>query len=242
MKANLICAAAIGVVGSLALASAAMADFVVIRSNAPDIERGQVLTLETPLTLAAGKRLTLLDDAGKPVRLTGPYTGPMGKAPGINPRQAGGGKVSNTIARLLNKRGEASQLGAIRAIGGGPAEDPWVINVTRAGRYCVKPGETPRLWRPNASKAGTVSLKRQPASQRARLKWQQGVSVVNWPVEDIPPRDGGVYFAQLQGSLSATRIEIHFLPKGLAGVGRSAAWMADAGCTDQALALLDRIQ
>ena len=119
MKANLFRAAAIGVVGGLAWASAAMADFVVIRSNVPDIKRGQVLAPETPIDLAAGNKLTLLDDAGKPVRLTGPYAGPMGKAPGIKPRQAGG-KVEEDLER--RGRGRRGELQEPREVGPGGGE------------------------------------------------------------------------------------------------------------------------
>lgn len=220
----------------LTAASVAAGGFVVIDSTAPELYPGQVLESGAGLDVPAGRRVTLIDETGKPVRIVGPHSGPP---PGAGRAGKSDGKLIASLANFLAGGGkETGSLGAMRAgIRAKAPDDPWAIDTSRAGKHCVPVDGPFRLWRAESAKPSAIKLRNLVDKSQKIVSWPAGKSFIDWP-SGMALSDGGAYLTRLRTSMIARRIVVYLVPAGLPSAAHRAAWMAERGCTIQARAVL----
>ncbi len=220
--------------------------YVVIRSSDPALARGSILPGGTELRLSEGAAVTLIDDAGKPLTIKGPYAGAVGergKAKDKAAKAAKGKGLLASLSRLVgsDERGRTS-LGSIRGVtAGGEAPDPWAVNVARAGTYCLRPGTLPRLWRERTGSRKRLVVGDHLFGIEKKVAWEKGQAYTGWP-DGLEIRQDRVYLVQPQGKLIATRVDFRFLPESAATPGEVIVWMADNGCDVQAQLLIESLK
>ncbi len=217
--------------------------YVVIRSSDPELARGSILPGGTELRLSEGAAVTLIDDAGKPLTIKGPYAGTVGARDKGEDKATKGTGLLASLSRLVGsgERGRTS-LGSIRGVtAGGEAPDPWAVNVARAGTYCLRPGTLPRLWRGRTGSRRRLVVRDHLFGVEKKVAWEKGQVYTGWP-EGLEIRQGRVYLVQPQGKLIATRIDFRFLPENAATPGEIIVWMADNGCDVQAQLLIGSLR
>lgn len=227
--------AAVALIGGAAQA----ADFVVIQSNNAGVAAGDVISDSATLSLASGASVTLLSAAGETVEISGPFEGkPEAKSGG------GDGAFAVAISNMLKSRQKSTaSLGAVRS--GTAAEEeqvvplPWLISLENSGDRCIY-GQDVGFWRAGAD-AATFSIKGGVKSLNDR-QWPAGTDRVRLPAKfaDELFVDGGAYTATVDGR--AVELRVHKAAATLSNPAELAAWMAQKGCTNQALALLNTLQ
>lgn len=180
----------VGAVAALAVASPALADYVVVKAAGPSARTypvGRQLPDNSKIELKGGDALLLLGPSStRQLRGPGSFT------------------VGNGQAMAANSRG---RFGAQRAMFLRPS--PWELDVTKGGAVCVAEPADFALWRIDASEAVTVRIERdsQPA---AVVAWPVNEAKLAWP-DDLPIQDGGQYKVQVADS-EPVAIQFHKLP------------------------------
>lgn len=235
---------AILVLGTAALPSKAdqtltANQLVVIKATGVALEKGQIIDGSKILKLGKGASVTLIGNSGSTVTLTGPYEqAPADKTSSGNAQNP---NIVKALGALISARKfSTASLGVVRSgsgkIGDHRLSDPWLVSVESSGTRCIRPGIVV-LWRNDASKQSTVTISRSSASLTAQADWAAGDNVL--PLASNRFRDGGDYTLELEKKRIA--LTVHVLPGEYTEVGQQAAWMAETGCTNQALALLDAV-
>jgi hypothetical protein len=209
------------------------AQWVVIDSTAPGFEVGQILDDSRPLDVPAGASLTVIGEDGTVTAIAGPFSGvPGGKA------STGASGLMEALSRLVRGEGaSAASLATMRQAGPIEPPDPWAIDITRSGDHCVRAEGAPALWRASAGDASTLTIRAFPTGPRSKTEWPAGADTVAWP-GDVPIADGADFMVRLNGRPTAARITLRVAPTSLPSEAHYAAWMAEAGCRQQAQALL----
>jgi len=224
------------------LFAAAVADageVVVIDSNAPGLSPGVVVDGSKPLELAPGTAVTLVTGDGRVKSLEGPFSG----VPFAGEESApGGSALIRSLSRLISgkspKTGELGMMRGERLVG---RPDAWSIDVIRSGAHCVTDRLHALLWRPIGVKAETLTIRRQPWGERVSVDWPAGTNSLIWP-KALPLEHGGQYLVKLSSRISGTKLVVYVVPANLPTDAHLAAWMADLGCKEQALALIAEMQ
>ena len=215
-------------IGSCLAASAA--DLVVIDARGIALRAGQTLDSAKPLPLKEGQHVTLISPTGATIKLDGPYN----RAPDAD--QARGVPVANTLALLVSQRqARVGEVGTTRGLAPNTLPDPWVLDASRAGTFCLREGEVPVFWRPNATADADLVVVPTDRSWKANAHWSAGSDRIG--IE--PPamiRAGATYVVTLNGTESAVKVEN--VPAMLANDQMRTAWLAGKGCEAQAEALL----
>ena len=234
---------AILVLGTAALPSKAdqtltANQLVVIKATGVALEEGQIIDGSKVLKLDQGSSVTLIGNSGSTMTLTGPYEqAPANKTDG----NAQNPNIVKALGALISaQKFSTASLGVVRSgsakTGDHRLSDPWLVSVEDSGARCIRPGIVV-LWRNDASKQSTVTISRTSASLTAQAGWAAGDNVL--PLARNRFRDGGDYTLELGNKRVA--MTVHVLPGEFTEVGQQAAWMAETGCTNQALALLDAV-
>jgi len=212
---------------------------VIISTQGAALEAGQIIDGAAPLTLAAGAEVVLIGADGATVTLSGPYSGA--------PSSARGDRIQNpnivkALGALLSSRKySTASLGVVRSAGAGDTRlaalpNPWVVSISGSGPRCVR-SDIVVLWRDDAAADTTLTISRSGAALTAQADWAAGDNVL--PLTSDRFRDGGRYTLEVDGE--RIHVTIHLLPQDLTEIGQQAAWMAESGCEEQALALLDTL-
>lgn len=212
-------------------------ELVVIASSDPSITAGAVIDGAQPLSVAADASVTLVSSSGRTIQLTGPYFG----APDTSASTPGSGLV-NSLSRLVAEEKKSAGTLAVfpntlkASLESRP--DLWGVDIARGGRYCVRLNQPVMLWWGDASSGAVVTLTDgNDASRSARIEWPQKKRHMAWPRE-IPITDGAIYVARFWWGGDGERLTTVIMPP-LSSDAHHAAWMADHGCTRQALKILD---
>lgn len=118
-------------------------------------------------------------------------------------------------------------------------DDPFdVILRSPDDHHCVPTGMPVVLWRPSSHTSGSLTLRLKEKVLEAEVFWPAGAARMSWPAdlavaEDQPYR---VAFRDEEWTLV-----LHFIPVDLPNQVHRIAWMAEKGCTKQALALLNKL-
>jgi hypothetical protein len=232
MKALL---AGIAAAGTLALAGAAQAQSIVVRSTGPSAAQypqGKRLPANASVTLRSGDRLTVLDRAGTRV-ISGPGSFTLNGS--VNRDQTGSSRIGNIIAGGGAQR---PRFGAVRgappstmgSMSQGP-DSVWYIDVTKGGSYCVADPRSLVLWRPNRDQPASGKLTPLVGGRTQTVMWTAGSPLRQWPAT-LPVTSGATYtFSDPVGP--TVRITIHVLPTVPTDQLELAGLLADQGCAAQ---------
>lgn len=222
---------------ALALAQAGhSAELVVIASTQPSLEVGAIIDGDRPLEIPSGARVTLISSTGKKIVLEGPYDG--SPDPTRGPAES---DLVESLSRLITKKGDASTaLAVFRDVG---AKDPpfradlWGIDIARAGDYCLRRDIPAFLWW-NEARAGAIVTLGHAADEDAgvRIRWPSPKRELLWP-GSLDLADGVTYVSRFRAGDVGEYLRVRFMPD-LASDAHRVAWMAEHGCTDQALKVL----
>ena len=220
-------------------------DWVVIHSTDPGYASGVVLDGTQRLTIPAEKSVTLVSSTGAVIRISGPYAGapeagaPESGTPESSPEDERAG-VTSALSQLLTRaEAKTTRLAASRGpssseVAGRP--DLWGIDLTRKGPQCVRTDREVVLWWRAAPSGARITLsRRDDPTRRQDLRWPEGSAQVRWPpgleLEDA------AYWVQPLGE----EVSLLLMPE-MESDAHRAAWMADQGCVDQALRVLDALR
>jgi hypothetical protein len=211
-------------------------DLVVIASSDPTVKTGVIVDGRRSMDVAADASVILVSASGKTIKLAGPYSGvPDASSP------AGDGRLVESLSRLIAKDTDPSKkLAAFR--GGAkqaPAERPdiWGIDIGRAGTYCLRPDQKAMLWWDAARSGAVVSVSSAgDPSSGVRIRWPSGKRHASWP-EALALSDHAVYVIRFRSTDAGDELIMLLMPE-LETDAHRAAWMAEHGCSQQALRVL----
>jgi len=214
-------------------------EMVVIDSNAPGLSPGAILDGSKPLELAPGTAVTVVTGDGRVKSLKGPFSG----VPFAGEESAPGGSalIRSLSALIGGKAPNTGELGMMRGerLVGRP--DAWSIDVIRSGAHCVTDRSHALLWRPIGVTSETLTIRRQPWGERVSVDWPAGTNSLIWP-KNLPLEHGGQYLIRLSSRISGAKLVVYVVPANLPTDAHLAAWMADLGCNEQAMALVAGMQ
>jgi hypothetical protein len=214
-------------------------ELVVIDSNAPGLTPGEVLDGSRPLELAPGTAITVVTGDGRVKSIEGPFSG----VPFAGEESApGGSALIRSLSRLIGgKTPETRELGTMRGERPVGRPDAWSIDIIRSGAHCVSDRTGVLLWRPSGVTTETLTIRRQPWGEKVSVDWPAGANSLIWP-KALPLENGGEYLVRLSSRISGTKLVVYVVPAKLPTNAHLAAWMADLGCNEQALALISEMQ
>lgn len=213
------------------------ADLVVIASGDPSIAIGTVIDGTKAIDVETDVSIVMVSSDGRTIKLSGPYSGaPDTSVTGTDSR------LVDSLSRLITE--EAGSPATLAVFRGGLEKTPigrpdvWGIDIARAGRYCLRPGRPVMLWWRAARSGAVVALSRAADDSRGvRIRWPQSKRYTEWPGE-LTLSDDTDYVARFRAGDTGTRLTTLLMPE-LATDAHRAAWMAEHGCTRQALGALD---
>lgn len=224
------------VIGSaLAAAPILAAPMTVVEARGAGLRPGMRVEGTSRIQLKDGERVTLIGADGRAVTLRGVYAGAVSKSGGStqNPRAA--------LAALISTRNDrASQVGAVRAgANAAPLPDPWLIDISRPGARCIREGQRPTWWRPDASAESLFTVYPLDRSWRADFVWQSGQAEMAAP--DLAKLDGvKTFLIHVPGQDNA--ISINTIPADVTDPLVLSSWMLEKACVQQADAYFRQIQ
>jgi len=211
------------------------APMTVVEARGAGLRPGMRVDSASRIQLKDGERVTLIGADGRAVTLRGVYAGAVSKSGGSaqNPRAA--------LAALISTRNDrASQVGAVRAgANAAPLSDPWLIDISRPGARCIREGQRPTWWRPDASAESQFTVYPLDRSWRADFVWAQGQSEMTAP--DLAKLDGvKTFLIHVPGQDNA--ISINVIPADVTDPLILSSWMLEKACVQQADAYFRQIQ
>lgn len=214
-------------------------ELVVISSTDPAVKIGTVIDGKQSMQVAGDASVILISSAGKRISLAGPYSG--APQPSASPSD---NRLVQSLSQLITKHADTSEkLAAFRGTDKPPpAErfDIWGIDIAHAGSYCLPANEGAMLWWDDARAGAVVSLSG-PAGNAGelRIRWPNAHRQMPWPRE-LTFADGASYVARFRATDAGVTLTTLQMPP-LDTDAERAAWMAEHGCTRQALRVLDAI-
>jgi hypothetical protein len=211
-------------------------NLVVIASNDPLIEAGSVIDGNRPIRIALGASLILVSSIGNVIKLSGPYDG----APDTSVSNSDS-RIVDSLSRLITTK--ASSPSTLAVSRGEPEQRPperpdiWGIDITYADKYCLRQDQPTMLWWADADSGTVVTVSSvDDGSLSARIRWPRGKRYLAWP-KDLTLSDGATYIARF-GSEERGQQLVTILMPDVGTDAHRAAWMAENGCTRQALKVL----
>ena len=212
------------------------APMTVVEARGGGLRAGMRVDSAAKIQLKDGERVTIIGADGRAVTLRGVYAGVIAKGGGggtQNPRAA--------LAALISTRNDrASQVGAVRAgANAAPLPDPWLIDISRPGARCIREGERPVWWRPDAAEQTPFTVYPIDRSWRADFTWVAGQDRMVAP--DLAKLDGvKTFLIAVPGQDNA--ISINMIPKDVTDPLVLSSWMLEKACVQQADAYFRLIQ
>lgn len=221
--------------GVLVSSQAYAAPMTVVDARGAGLKPGMRVESTSRIQLRDGERVTLIGMDGRAVTLRGSYAGVIAASAGStqNPRAA--------LAALIATRNDrASQVGAVRSgANAAPLPDPWLIDISRPGARCIREGDTPIWWRPDASEESLFTVYPLDRSWRADFVWQRGQQKMRAP--NLAKLDGvKTFLIHVPGQDNA--ISINIIPADVTDPLVLSSWMLEKTCVQQADAYFRQIQ
>lgn len=190
---NLLAALAL-TLGAAAMAPAALAQAIVVRSTGPSAAsypKGKKLGAGAKVVLQAGDVVTVLDKAGSRVlRGAGNFA--------MDSRVLRDRGIIPLLSRSLSSP-QAIRAGAVRgASSGDTADSPipssiWLADIDRGGKVCVPQGSDLYLWRSKNGARRFTWLGEADGGGTVRLAWPPRTSAIAWPTAVLPLIPGRSY-------------------------------------------------
>jgi len=214
--------------------SALASPLVVMEVRGTNLKQGGTVESDKPLALKEGERVTLIGANGSYVTLRGPFN----DVP-LKDVTTSADSKQNLAALVASREARTNSVGVVRA-GAETAvlPSPWLIDVARPGRRCLKIGSTPVLWREDSSKAETVAVYPGDKSWRVDLDWPVGKDRL-----DIPPITNIDASASLVVVRAGAEINLSLsgAPADLPDPLLYASWLFHRGCAQQADAMIKEL-
>lgn len=237
----------LAIIGTLAVATPAMAQSLVVRSTGPSASQypaGKKIAASGTITLKRGDRVTVLDK-GRTRVLSGPGTFSLN-------RQTATAQTSTRVASFVaTGPRRRARTGAVRGAGAAP-ETPvnaalatrspnlWFVDVSRGGTHCVVEPEQVLLWRPEVQSEKTVTLSGAQTGADTQIVWRRGSPLRRWPSDVMPVQNGATYAMTDSAAAEPVTITVKLLPSTPEGLDATAEALLANGC-DQQLDLLVEI-
>ena len=211
------------------------ADIVVLQSNTPDYEVGEILSSDTVIELTAGDELMLASDSGAIV-LSGPHSGPPKAADSADEQS-----VLKALDELLGKSSpDTGDLGAVRRLDRNDSAEhcndappaAWSLAIV-SGDRCVPADGAVSFWRDDASQESTLLVKRIATGEEAEIAWTSGEHAVPWP-ESLQQANGETISVRHDADIRSQNISLIKMPEGIDSTVQTIAWLASQGCGCQA--------
>jgi murein DD-endopeptidase MepM/ murein hydrolase activator NlpD len=229
--------------------------FVIISSTADGMKKGDRVGMGQAIAVPSGTRVVLMDASGKVMTVRGPFSGTLGTSEPTapTPRATGAFRSVSDASGLLERLGDAlreqsdapRRIGAFRGVGaaglglGAAPADPWTIDVSAAGHWCVAADRAVTLTRGKAAGFESITIESKPSGAKMDVPWPKSQATLQWPAS-VPVKNGATY--ELRMGATTTSIAVHMLDqKGLTS-GQVALWMAEQGCQRQASAMIDSLE
>lgn len=224
-----------GLVLALSSVSVAAAPLIVVDARGGGLKAGQRIDSSRPITLKQGERVTMIGPDGKTVTLRGTFSGAPTMLAGAatDPRQA-------LAALIATRKARTSSIGVVRgATDAAPLPQPWLIDISRPGERCLKAGQQPVWWRPEAATSQKFTIVPIDRSWRADFEWAAGQHSI--PAPPLAKFQGQTAFVIRKGEQDYG-ITVDLVPADLDNDFVLASWMLEKGCIQQADALLRRVE
>ncbi len=144
--------------------------------------------------------------------------------------------LNQTLAALVTQRtARAGEFGVTRGTVLAALPEPWVLDATHSGNFCVQENGTPIFWRPDAKAAVSFAVAPVDRSWNAKAQWAAGQDRLA-VTTDVPMRAGDTYLVTINGAESA--VTLVQVPASLVNTDMRAGWMANRRCEQQAEALV----
>lgn len=224
-----------GLVLALSSVSVAAAPLIVVDARGGGLKAGQRIDSSRPITLKQGERVTMIGPDGKTVTLRGTFSGAPTMLAGAatDPRQA-------LAALIATRKARTSSIGVVRgATDAAPLPQPWLIDISRPGERCLKAGQQPVWWRPEAATSQKFTIVPIDRSWRADFEWAAGQHSI--PSPPLAKFQGQTAFVIRKGEQDYG-ITVDLVPADLDNDFVLASWMLEKGCIQQADALLRRVE
>ncbi|MCC7045419.1 MAG: DUF4384 domain-containing protein [Alphaproteobacteria bacterium] len=229
--------------------------FVIISSTADGMKKGDRVAASQALAVPSGTRVVLMDASGKVMTVRGPFNGVLGSSEPMAPapKATGAFRSISDAAGLIERLGDAlrseseapRRIGAFRGVGasglglGATPADPWAIDVSAAGHWCVAADRSVTLSRGGLTGFDSITLETKPSGAKMDIPWPKAQASLQWPAS-VPVKNGTTY--ELRMGATTTSIAVHMMDqKGLTS-GQVALWMAEQGCQRQASAMIDSLE
>lgn len=221
---------------------AALADPLVVRSSGPSARSyppGKALANDARIVLQSNDVVVILDGRGtRTLKGPGTFSPTIAAAPSSDNRA--------TFASLVNQRTERrARIGAVRGVNtvssdpaAGRSPNIWFVDTERSSTVCVADPSRLTMWRPDMSKAGTVTIS--GGGKTESVSWLKGQSAKPWPVA-LPIDASTQYKLAWKGSGNATTLKFALLGPNPEGLQDMAAALIQNGCDAQLDLLIETV-
>ncbi|WP_416899161.1 MAG: hypothetical protein ACMVY4_05405 [Minwuia sp.] len=218
--------------------AASAAEIVILESTAPGIEAGAIVEDTDTVEVPDGAMILIVEEDGSSREIAGPFSGAIGSAGSGG--ESGGGLIANLGKLVQDRESKRQVLGAIRAAPGQVSPQIYLVDVARSETVCIPTGQTPTLWRPATMAAETEVEMAGASGASARFLWPDEAQSAAWP-DGLPLADGGAYALRLAIAPRPTEVKLRLVPDTVTETAARAAWMYQAGCHRQAIALIESL-
>ena len=216
------------------VASVQAVPLVIMEARGTNLKQGSTVDSEAAIVLKEGERLTLIGANGSYVTLRGPFNDvPMKtSAPQTDSKQ-------NLAALVASREARTSSVGVVRA-GSESATlpEPWLIEVARSGRRCLRANEAPTLWREDSAQAETVAVYPGDRSWRVDLEWAAGKDRLVLPA--IANIDASASLVVVRKA-AEINLSLTSVPAEMPDPLLYASWLFHRGCAQQADAMIKQL-
>jgi hypothetical protein len=193
---------------ALAVAGAAAAQSMIVRSTGPSAAKyptGAKLKSTDRLTLVAGDKVVLIQ-SGKTRTLSGPGT--YSASGTVQASQSMGATVARMLAKgpQMRSRGGFSRGPDEAAPTDIRAPNLWLLDYREGGTFCVADPATLMLWRPHME--SDELLKIEHGDRGETVAFVSGANFRKWPADALPIRYGVDY--HLSGGGLAAPVTVRF--------------------------------
>lgn len=216
-------------------APALAAPLIVVDARGGGLKPGQRIDSSRPITLKPGERVTMIGPDGKTVTLRGTFSGAPTMLAGAatDPRQA-------LAALIATRNARTSSIGVVRgATEAAPLPEPWLVDISRPGQRCLRVGQQPVWWRPEATSSQKFTVLPIDQSWRADFEWAAGQHSISAP--PLAKFQGQTGFV-IRMAGQDFGITVDLVPADLDNDFVLVSWMLEKGCIQQADALLRKVE
>jgi len=233
--------AAIAAFMGIMLAGTAAAAPLVVRSSGPSAKAypaGKALPDSAKIVLKAGDTVVLLDGRG-----TRTLSGPGTFSP--NASAVAAATTGSTLGALVSGGGERrARIGAVRSASGvdknaGRNPNVWYVDVTRSANMCIADTSAVTVWRPDSSKAETLTITKADGST-GTIDLAAGQAAALWP-STLPVSDGSAFKLNWEGAKAPTSLKFVVITPGSPGLEDMAQSLIKADCKAQLDLLIETV-